>query len=179
MTPHNYMFMSKYLTTIGFRWVELIYLCETQERLCHHIIIIFGQIIPLTWIKTLQFFEMHLMKIWKICDRRQTIQFNGLFGVFALLFFFFWRRNGGTLTVESYHTRHTEWGDGGGLAGGPQHLKPIRELWNIPRGSSTLARGHCKGPNRESWCDSDADKQPAKCNNPTGVWRFRRCKDDL
>lgn len=34
----------------------------------------------------------------------------------------------------------------GGLAGGPQHLKPIRVLWNIPQGSSTLARGHCKGP---------------------------------
>lgn len=34
-----------------------------------------------------------------------------------------------------------------GLAGGPQHLKPIRELWNIPWGSSTLATGHCKGPN--------------------------------
>lgn len=53
------------------------------------------------------------------------------------------------MSRESYHTRHTEWGDGGGLAGGPQHLKPIRELWNIPQGSSTLARGHRKGPHRE------------------------------
>lgn len=62
------------------------------------------------------------------------------------------------LSRESYHTRHTEWGDGGGLASGPQHLKPIRELWNIPQGSSTLARGHRKGPRREGRSDSDADK---------------------
>lgn len=53
---------------------------------------------------------------------------------------------------------------GGGLAGGPPHLKPIRELRNIPRGSSTLAEGHCKGPERERRCDSGADKQAAKCN---------------
>lgn len=37
----------------------------------------------------------------------------------------------------------------GGLASGPKHLKPIRERWNIPQGSSTLARGHRKGPHGE------------------------------
>lgn len=37
----------------------------------------------------------------------------------------------------------------GGLASGPKHLKPIRERWNIPQGSSTLARGHRKGPRGE------------------------------
>lgn len=57
----------------------------------------------------------------------------------------------------------------GGLAGGPQHLKPIRELWNIPQGSSTLAVGHCKGPNRECRCDSGADKQVAKRSVAAGL----------
>lgn len=71
-------------------------------------------------------------------------------------------RNGGLLNRESYRTRHTECGNGSGLAGGPRHLKPIREHWNIPPGSSTLARGHCKGSHREGLCNSDANKQPAR-----------------
>lgn len=67
------------------------------------------------------------------------------------------------LLLLSPITQDTEWGDGGGLAGGPQHLKPIRELWNIPQGSSMLARGHRKGPHRESPCN----KQPGNRNSKT------------
>lgn len=48
------------------------------------------------------------------------------------------------------------------LATGPQHLKPIRELWNIPQGSSIFATGHHKDPHRDGCCDSDTDKQSTR-----------------
>lgn len=97
-------------------------------------------------------------------SRKRSAPSNSVFGVFAL--FFCQRRNGGT---EDTQDEVMAGGTAGGLAGGPQHLKPIRELWNIPQGSSTLAAGHCKGPNRECRCDSGADKQVAKRNVAAGL----------
>lgn len=67
----------------------------------------------------------------------------------------------------------------GRLAGGLQHLKPIREFWNIPQGSSTLARGHHKGPRKEGSCDSDADKQPARWNTKNWIWESLMKKKKL
>lgn len=57
------------------------------------------------------------------------------------------RREMAALNLATQDTHGMGRVGGRGLAGGPQHLKPIRELWNIPWGSSTLATGHCKDPN--------------------------------
>lgn len=98
--------------------------------------------------------------------RKHSAPSNSVLGVFAL--FFCQRRNGGTEDTQDEVMAGGTAG-AGGLAGGPQHLKPIRELWNIPQGSSTLAVGHCKGPNRECRCDSGADKQVAKRSVAAGL----------
>jgi hypothetical protein len=65
------------------------------------------------------------------------------------------RRNGDAFTawlqagLLSHGTQEGGLGGGGGLACGPQHLKPIRERFGtfhrVPSLRSTLARGHRKG----------------------------------